>query len=141
MRILRKVINIGLPLVGVMIVLSMLLALEAQLGHMVLVVLGLLLVEVGALNLTQQLLPSERTYLALRIEADQFLMLVRQINNAALAVKKDDTPENHQSFEEVRDAMRQTVDRIADVAGKTEAEIVAEQAAWPTQRDDAVRLM
>ena len=77
-------------------------------------------------KLAQHVLPSERQYLALRGETDLFITLVRQLNAAALLVKAQDAPKHRHEFEEIRHAMQQTVERICEVAGKTNADLAAE---------------
>ena len=127
MRTLRNVIDISLPFVGIAVILgAMVLLRESPRLQIALVGLGMVLIELGVWKAAHRLLPNGRCYLALRVEGAQFLGLVRQLNTAALAVKEDDSPENHLAFENVRDEMRQAVERMADVAGKTDAEIAAD---------------
>jgi hypothetical protein len=92
------------------------------------------LMEVGVWRLAQRLLPSERQYLALRAEVDQFLQLVRHLNTAALARKAHDTPETNQAFTQVYQEMQQAVARMAMLAGKTDADLAAEKAREPLRR-------
>ena len=68
-------------------------------------------------------MPTGRRYLALRAESDLFLQLVRQLNTAALAVKQNGSGAHEHAFQEVRNAMRQSVERMAEVAGKTNDEL------------------
>jgi hypothetical protein len=128
LRTLRKVIDISLPFAGVAVVLGAVLFMREDLRMQIAVVgLGMLLIEVGVWKGAHRLLPSERKYLALRVEGDLFIKLLRQLNAAALALRENDSPERHEAFEEVRDAMRQTVERMAHVAGKTDAELASER--------------
>ncbi len=128
MRTLRKVIDISLPFAGVAVVLAAVLFIRDDLRMQIAVVgLGMLLIEVGVWKGAHRLLPSERKYLALRTEGDLFMKLLRQLNAAALVLRENESPERHQAFEEVRDAMRQAVERMAHVAGKTDAELASEQ--------------
>ncbi len=123
LRRLLQAIDTGLPFVGVLVILSAVLFVREDLRVQApIVVLGILMLEAGIWKLAHQILPSERTYHALRCEGDQFLGLIRQLNTAALAVTERDTPENHQAFEEIRDAMHRSVDCMARLAGKTDAE-------------------
>jgi len=129
LRILRKIIDISLPFAGVAAVLGAVLFMREDLRMQIVVVgLGMLLIEVGVWKGAHRLLPSDRKYLALRTEGDLFIKLLRQLNAAALALREHDSPERRQAFEEVRDAMGQTVDRMAHVAGKTDAELASERA-------------
>lgn len=126
-RVLRTVMHTGLPLVGVCVTLSATLFINAPHARVGVVVFGLLLIETGVWKLAHQLLPEERQFHALRTEGDQFLLLLRHLNEAALALKHDETPENHRAFEEVRELMQQAVERMAEVAGKTDAELAGAQ--------------
>jgi nucleotide-binding universal stress UspA family protein len=126
LRRLRQCLDRGLPLLGVVVILGAVLCIRELRGQVALVVLGMLLLEVGVWQLAHHLLPSERQYLALRGETELFLALVRQLNAAALLVKAQDAPSHRHAFEEIRQAMHQTVERMCEVAGKTQADLAAE---------------
>jgi hypothetical protein len=126
LRILRQVLDPGLLALGVVVILSAVFFVRELRGQVAIVLLGILLIEVGVWKLAHPLLPSERRYLALRCEVDLFVTLVRQLNTAALMVKANDSPAHRHEFEEVQQAMRQTVERIFAVAGKTDAELASE---------------
>jgi len=128
-RILRQVIDTGLPIVGVCITLGAVLFLEALHARVAVVVLGLLMIETGVWKLAHQLLPSERQFHTLRTEGERFLLLIRHLNDAALALQDNDTPETRQAVADIRDMMHQSVERMAEVAGKTDAEVTASQTA------------
>jgi hypothetical protein len=123
-RILRKVTLTLLPFIGVLVVVGAVFWSRELRLQIALVVCGLLLVELGVWKSAQNILPSERKFDALRFEVEAFIQLVRQLNTAALALKELPSPEHQKTFEDIRDAMQQAVDRMADVAGKTDAEIV-----------------
>ncbi len=124
MRTLRKTIDIGLPLVGVAVILAAVLFVRDDLRiQLAIVGLGMVVLELGVWKAAHRILPTGRRYLALRAESDLFVQLVRQLNTAALAKKQNDSQAHKQVFEEVRDAMRQSVERMAEVAGKTNAEL------------------
>jgi hypothetical protein len=128
LRTLRKFIDIAVPLAGVAVILGAVLFLRADLRVQIAVVgLGMLLIEVGVWKIPHQLLGTGRKYLALRTEVDHFLRLVRQLNSAALALREDNSPRNRQALQEVPEAMRQAVDRMVHVAGKTETELASER--------------
>ena len=125
---LRKLIDIAIPLTGVVVILGAVLLLRSDLRVQVAVVgLGMLLIEVGVWKIPHQLLGTGRKYVALRNEVDHFLSLVRQLNSAATALRVDDSPKNREALQEVPEAMHQAVDRMVQVAGKTEAELMAER--------------
>ncbi len=124
LRTLRKTIDIGLPLVGVAVILASVLFVRDDLRiQLAIVGLGMVVLELGVWKAAHRILPTKRRYLGLRAETDAFVQLVRQLNTAALAVKQNDSQSHKQAFEEVRDAMRQSVERMAAVAGKTNAEL------------------
>ncbi|MDX1488632.1 MAG: hypothetical protein R3268_10560 [Acidiferrobacterales bacterium] len=128
MRKLRILINNALPFVGVVLILGAVLILREDLRIQVAVVgLGMLLIEMGVWRFGDKVLPSERKNLALRAETDRFIDLVRALNAAALAVKAHDSPETRQAFQHVQETMQQAIGRMAEVAGKTDAELASER--------------
>lgn len=137
-RLFRKVTQTILPFIGVLLVIGTVLFLRDLRLQMALVVCGLLLVEIGVWKCAQNILPSERQHHALRGEVATFLHLVRQLNTAAIALKETLSYEHQETFEEVREAMRQAVERMADVAGKTDMEIAEgrDNTMTMTQADD-----
>ena len=120
------VLEAGLSLLGVLVILGAVLLIKPLRQQLAVVVGGILLVEAGVWKLAHLVLPEQRQYHALRAEGDWFMGLVRQLNAAALAVKADDSPANRQEFDDIQAAMRQTIDRMAAVAGKTDAELTRE---------------
>jgi hypothetical protein len=123
LRHLRKGFDIGLPLIGVMIILGAVLFLRGIRIQIAVVMVGIVLIEAGVWKIAHQLLPNDRRYHTLRYEIDAFIALSRDLNEAALAAKVEDTPENQRAFDEIREAMHRAVDQISDVAGKTEKEL------------------
>ena len=120
LRTLREGIDIGLPNVGVCVIFA---AVFFEWEHpLTFVIPGILAVEVGLCRLASRYFRRGRKYFALHAEVEQFLTLVRQLNIAAMELKKHDSPENHEAFEEIYSAMQQEIERIADAAGKTENE-------------------
>ena len=125
----RKVIDIGLPFVAVAAILGAVLFVRDSLSIQVAIVgLGMVGLEVGTWKLRQQVLMNKRKGLALRAEGDQFLKQLRVLHAAATAMKEDsDSAERHQAFDDARDAMRQSVERMAAMAGKTDTELASAQ--------------
>lgn len=70
----------------------------------------------------------QRTYLALRREVYAFHRLVRELNAAALQIRERDSAEARRRLEDTRRAMRESVDRMVEVAGKREEDLEAESA-------------
>jgi hypothetical protein len=128
LKTLRKFTEIAIPLTGVAVIFGAVLLLRSDLRvQMAVVGLGILIIEVGMWKTSRQPLGLGRKYLALRTEVDHFLGLVRQLNSTALALKEDDSPQNRQALQEAPEAMRQAVDRMVHVAGKTRAELATER--------------
>lgn len=128
MRKLRTFINNALPFVGVALILGAVLILREDLRIQIAVVgLGMLMIELGVWRFGHKVLPSERKCLALRAETDRFMELVRELNAAALAVKAYDSPETREAFQQVQETMQQAIGRMAEVAGKTDAELASER--------------
>jgi hypothetical protein len=121
-RTLRQRMDVTLQLVGTGLILGVALF-KQELQDAAFIVLGVFLIELGIWKLAHKLLPDQRKYNALRAQADQFLTLIRQLNAAALRVKENDTSENRQAVEEIRQKMQHMVDRMTAVAGKTDAEL------------------
>lgn len=133
MRRIRKLLEVGLPVVGIVVVLASVLLLADDLPLQVtLVVVGLLIIEAGVWKLADPLLPDERRYLGLRSAVDEFILLVRQLNAAALDCRAHPDA-GRRKVEEVRAAMLEAVDHMTFYAGHTTEELVAEleQQPWP----------
>jgi hypothetical protein len=69
------------------------------------------------------LLPNDRRFHALRRELDAFVECSRQLNQAALAIQINDTPEQRAAFDDLRRALHQSVDVIAEVVGKRQEDL------------------
>ncbi len=125
MRTFRRVVATILPIVGmILIFLAILLpsiSLNLQLQILV-ALIGIVMIEAGVWGLTARVLPSERKFLALRAEVDEFIHLVRELNVRAIALRKSSTPEKEKALAEATAALHASVDRMAEVAGR-EAEV------------------
>ncbi len=127
MRQLCRMLDAGLLIVGVVVIVSAVLFVREIPAQVGIVMLGIFLIEAGVWKLANQLLPSQRTFNALRLEGDRFIGLIRQLNATALALKAYDSPANRETFADVREAMLQAVERMAHVAGKTNDELTDAQ--------------
>ncbi|HEX6589409.1 MAG TPA: hypothetical protein VF039_10320 [Longimicrobiales bacterium] len=126
MRRLRRTIEMGLPVLGVVVVLAGVLFFARSLYvQLIVVLLGLLLIQAGIWKLANPVLPSERRYNALRAEVDAFILLVRRLNRATLQNTSDPTPANRARLLQIRDEMMESVHRMEAVAGRTEGELAA----------------
>jgi hypothetical protein len=111
-RVFNRHIGLGTAGLGTLIVLSSFLFLDNLFAWYATVMLGLLVVMAGFLYAAYPVLTSERRFLALRAEVDNFVFLVRQLNSAA-------TPRSGEApLEEVKSAMIESVERMAALAGK-----------------------
>lgn len=127
MRAIRKGVEIGLPIIGVALVLAAVLFFYQNLYLQIAIVLiGLVLIEAGIWNLANPILPSERKFLALRAEVDAFIGLVRRLNRAALELTAEATSQNRAKVLQVRDEMLESVKRMEDYAGKEQEPPVAQ---------------
>ena len=121
MRNMRKILAIGLPILGTILVFLAILvpviALNLQL-QIVVVLVGLLIIEAGVWRLTAKILPNERKYLALRTEVDGFIDRIRVLNAHGVNLRKEDTATSREAFRETLDALHEAVDRMEKVAGR-----------------------
>lgn len=122
MRKFRRILQMFVPAIGMALVIGAVLFGQSLAIQLFLVVAGLLLTEAGLWRLADPFLPDERKYLALRSETDHFTALVRQLNAAALAVDEGSHRASPLALEEVKAEMHRSVDRMVNVAGKTDAE-------------------
>jgi hypothetical protein len=111
-RVFNRHVGLGTAILGTLIVLSSFLFLDNPFAWYATVMVGLLVVMAGFLYAAYPVLTSERRFLALRDEVDNFMFLVRQLNNAATARSGD------AALEEVKSAMIESVERMAALAGK-----------------------
>lgn len=133
MRALRRAVELGLPVLGVIVVLAGVLFFARDLYvQLAVVVLGLILIEAGIWHLASPVLPSERKYNALRNEVDSFIALVRRLNRATLENASDPTPASRARLLQVRDEMMESVKRMEAVAGRTEEQLERTPAASAT---------
>lgn len=127
---LARIVDSGLPVLGVVIVLTAVLLGGGGWGPVWLAVTGLLMVEAGVWRLGSRML-HERRYLPLRREVQRFIGLARALNRASTALRTGDSPAARQALEETLSEMRASLDRMAVVAGKTEEDLETEQAPAP----------
>ena len=135
LRRLCNVLNTGLPFAGVVVILSTLILVQELRLQIAIVAVGIMLIEIGVWKFANKVLPSERKYDALRTEVDQFIGLARQLNTAALARHESGSGEHQTEFEAVQRLMAQSVEHMAEVAGKTDAQVAEQQAALVSAGD------
>ena len=124
-RTVRKSIEAGLPIVGTVVVFAGILALMDITMQIIVAAIGIVMIQAGIWNLTQPILPSERKYQALRREVDNLIRLVRRLNAAAVGMKELDNADTRAVFDATQARMRESLERIAVLAGKTDEEVRA----------------
>lgn len=139
LRTVRRGIEVGLPIAGTIVVFAAILLLIDPVAQIAVAAIGVLMIQAGIWKLTQPILPSERRFQALRREVDEFIALVRRMNAAALTVKEADSPETRALFQETRDRMRESLERMAELAGKTDEEVAQLTAAGAAGRDPVLK--
>lgn len=139
LRTVRRGIEVGLPIAGTIVVFAAILLLIDPVAQIAVAAIGVLMIQAGIWKLTQPILPSERRFQALRREVDEFIALVRRMNAAALTVKEADSPETRALFQETRDRMRESLERMAELAGKTDEEVAQLTAAGAAGPDPVLK--
>lgn len=124
LHMLLRGIDTGLTLVGVLVVMGAILFVHDLRGQIVIAAGGILMIEAGVWCLMHRLLSNQRKSYALRAEVNRFLVMVRQLDTAALTMKAHDVPETRQAFTQISEAMKQSVECMTAVAGTTDAELV-----------------
>lgn len=106
----RFVFDQFLTLFGVALTVIPVAVLSDSWAPILMVIAGVLLIGSGAWRLSNKLFPDRRLFVGLRAEVEHFMELVRRLNAAAL---KDE------NTEPLRDELRDAVDRMVMLAGKT----------------------
>jgi hypothetical protein len=111
-RSFNRYVPLGAVTLGLILILSSLAVADTDTGFYARVVTGMVLVMAGYLYASKPFLTSERKYTELRGEVDSLVDLVRKLNRTAIAIGGG--PE----FDEVTQAMRESLERIEELAGK-----------------------
>ena len=117
-RKIRRSIEIGLPLLGMVIIFGSVLLgspINPQLQWIFLLV-GLLILEARVWGLTSRILGNKRIYLGLREEGDHFIGLIRKLNETGVA--RDDGHEHDERFRHTLEEMHASVERMSELAGQ-----------------------
>lgn len=118
MRSLRRWLSIGLPVMGMVVVLIAIVSVVDRQMQLVFVVAGVLLIEAGVWKLANPILPSERRYTELRGEVDHFVDLVREMNAAAVEARQSDSDDRWDDYQDLLSTLHESVDRMGQLAGK-----------------------
>lgn len=128
MRTIRKAVELGTPIVGMITVFAAVLLIPpANLQvQLVTVLIGVLLIEAGVWGLTKPFLPNERQFLSLREEVDDFIDLVRLLNKAAVdrRIHTEIAEGANGTFEEALADLHSSVRRMGQLAGVETGEAV-----------------
>jgi hypothetical protein len=111
-RSFNRYVPLGALIIGLILILSSVAVADTGSGLSARVITGTVLVLAGYLYGATPFLTSEREHTALRGEVDSFIDLVRKLNQTAIAIGGG--PE----FDEVTKAMRESLWRIEELAGK-----------------------
>lgn len=126
MTFARKLVQFGLPGVGIATALLGAFLAFDPIVRAVFVGFGLLLSFAAGARIPYALMLNERRYLQLRREVDQFIWLARELNAAALEARRSSVGEA--KFGDLRAAMQESLERMTMFAGRTDEELLREQA-------------
>ena len=84
-RSLRRIIRVGIPLIGVAAILAGAFLVKHESIRAALGLTGAILMLISSFALHDRILPNERQLVALRAEVDSFIAAVRRTNSTALA--------------------------------------------------------
>ena len=124
---IARVLDSGLPTLGVAIVLSAVMLGGGGWGAIWLAVIGLLMVEAGVWRLGSRIV-HERRYRPLRREVERFIGLARELHHASAAVDERGDEDARQRLDGAVASLRKSLDRMVQVAAKTEEDLKAEEA-------------
>jgi hypothetical protein len=122
MRRIRGTFHFALTVAGTLLVLHAVLYVEQAYDRVLIAALGVVLIEAGVWRITQSLFPNERSFKPLRKETDYFVMLVRRLNRAAVAVRRGSSSAQ-EDLTQIHEEMHHSVDRMLRLAGLTEEDL------------------
>jgi len=119
----HKLLNAGLPVAGMIVVFGAVLFLEDRRTMILVVLLGILFIEAGVWKLSNPFLPTERRFNALRLEVDQFMELLRELNGSAIeALSGEGNASAWARFRNTLATMHASVERMGEAAGRGEGD-------------------
>lgn len=122
MRRIRLSFHLLLTVAGTLTVLWAVYSIEPLLERVLYAVLGMVLMEAGIWRITRSIFPDERSFRPLRKETDYFVGLVRRLNRHAIAARRG-VEGAEEELDRVHGEMLHSVDRMRQLAGRTEAEL------------------
>lgn len=127
----RELIEILLPLIGIVLIFAALLIApvnDTVPRQVVVVLAGVLLLEASVWNLASPFLPEDRRYHGLRHEVDHFIQEVRELNRYEVQGGSGDHEGIDARREEILISMHERVDRIGRLAGVADDGPVPEES-------------
>lgn len=122
MRSIRRAVRLFAGLGGAVLVLVAV-SVDGTYGvRLMVAVLGLGMVVAASGGAIYMLVPNDREYHALRREGDRFLALLRQLNTAAIELRRRDSTGARLAVGEIRTRLHASVDAMVRVAGLPAAE-------------------
>ncbi len=137
MRDIHRFLRVFVPVAGGIFLLLSELIVPSAFRFAVIVAVGIAMVVVGSWRLFYSFLPDERRFTALREEVNAFLEIVRQLNSVAYAARQEAHVWYPQAIQDLKAAMHDGVERMAEVAGVPEAMKVSASAGATTTTDAA----
>jgi hypothetical protein len=137
----HKVLNAGLPILGMVVVFGGVVFLEDRRTMILVVLLGILLIEAGVWKLSNPFLPTERRFNELRLEVDQFMELVRELNGSAVEARGvDGDAGSWARFRNTLATMHSSVERMGQAAARGPGDPPTVPPAGVEVGDDATLL-
>jgi len=118
-----RVVEISAIIAGGVVVLAGIALADDRNTQLAVAVAGLLITQIGRLKLGRPTYSVDRRFQALRREVDHFILLVRRLNAAALGARESESAPARQVFETTQQKMRESFDRMALLAGRTDEEV------------------
>ncbi len=120
---LRSIVSVGMNIVGMFIVFAAMLVPAASQNlqlQVILVLIGVLLMQGAIWKFANPFLPSERRFDELRNEVDDFIDLVRDLNETATTARKNPQGSftSGEQVERVLSEMHLSVDQMGRLAGR-----------------------
>jgi hypothetical protein len=125
-RAMRKFFNLGLLVLGIVVILTASLLVEEVRIRSLIILAGILLIQASVWGLAHRVLLNRRQFNALRREIDEFTALCYQLNSVALAIKAENLQEYHDDFNGIQARMLEKVGHITGVVGQTDEELARE---------------
>ena len=118
---LRSIVSVGMNITGMFIVFAAMVVPDASRNlhlQVILALIGVLMIQAAVWKFANPFLPSERRFDELRNEVDDFIELVRDLNEVAIAARETHSLEDTGRVEHVLAEMHRSVDQMGRLAGR-----------------------